>query len=311
MTDSAHTPRPEFRAQLEWEITRTLRREARLGVHRRERQRRWLRVASIAALCVAVGTASGFASAQVRDVARRDSLLEAARAELALIALRVELARAQFDIASQRAQMGALDAAGVALAEAELQSMQARAARAQLNIEEIQAASQPPRDELSAPLVGGRDFVKERIQLDLVNAQKALAAAERAVIDVARRVRMGTALEVARVEAEVDLARARGTLTVLAERLSLRREFVEKGTAAANLATRLEAAQLREDMRVAQQSLNLARTRAQTVERQRSMGTATELELMRAQIEVKERELELSQLTIQLRRLEVRRDTVP
>lgn len=106
--------------------------------------------------------------------------------------------------------------------------------------------------------------------------------------------------------------RARGVLAVLAERLSLRREFIEKGLTADQLARRLESAQVREDIRVAQQSLALANVRVQTVERQHDVGMASDLDLMRAKADVKERELELRQLAIQLKRLGgVRRDSVP
>src|SRR5688500_7516131 len=78
-----------------------------------------------------------------------------------------------------------------------------RAARAQLNSEEIEASSQPPRDDLNAPLVGGRDFVTERIRLDLANAQHWLVVAERALATADRRVRVGAVSDLARAEAQL------------------------------------------------------------------------------------------------------------
>ena len=65
--------------------------------------------------------------------------------------------------------------------------------RARYNIEEITATSQPPRDELSAPLVGGRDFVKDRIMLDLAAAQERLTTAEKVYSETERRARVGAA----------------------------------------------------------------------------------------------------------------------
>jgi hypothetical protein len=303
--DMLNDPTPEFRAHLESEISRAYRRQIRLGAPgpAREPRRGRLRAVGLLAICVAVGTASGIVSAQARDFARRDSLLEAARAELAIMALRLDIARAQFESASQKARIGALDGQGVASAESELRSMETRAARAKLNIEEIEVSSQAPRDELSAPLVNGRDFVTERIRLDLVNAQQQLTLAEGAVGTIEGRVRAGAVSELSRGEAQVHVERARRALAVLAERLSLRREFLEKATPADELSRRLEAAQLRQDVRVAEQALALARARAANVDRQRAVGAATELDALRARMDVMEREVELSLLMTQLRRI--------
>jgi hypothetical protein len=219
------------------------------------------------------------------------------------MALRLDLARAQFDDASRKAKVGALDAGAVELAQSELRSVETRAMRAQLNIKEIEASSQAPRDDLNAPLVGGRDFVTERIRLDLVAAQLRLVAAEHALELADRRVRTGAAPEIARVEAQLDVTRANAGLGVLAERLTLRREFIEKATAAEELARRLETARLRGDLQVAQQSLELSKARVANIDRQRAAGAATELDALRAQVETMERELELSLLAAQLKRV--------
>jgi hypothetical protein len=302
-SEMMNTPSPEFRARLESDIARAYRRETRLGAPRQPRHGR-LRAAGLLAICIAVGAVSGIVSAQARDFVRRDSLLDAARAELELMAVRLELARAQLEDASRRAKIGALDEDGVAVAETELRSMETRAMRARLNIDEIGMSSQPARDELNAPLVGGRDFVTERIQLDLTNAQQRLGAAERALGAIERRVRAGAESELALGEAQLAVTRTNGSLAALAQQLSLRREFVEKGTPAEELARRLEVAQLRQEIRIAQQAMDLARARAANVERHRAVGAATELDELRARVEVGVRELELSQLITQLRRVE-------
>jgi hypothetical protein len=304
-----NAPTPEFRAHLESEVSRAFRREARLGGLAREPQRGRVRALSFLVICLGVGAASGILSAQVRDLSRRDSLLDAARAELAIMSLRLDLARAQSADAARKSQIGGLDPDGVASAESELRSMETRAARAKLNIDEIGLGSQPPRDDLNAPLVGGRDFVTERIRLDLVNAQQQLSAAERTLATVDRRVRVGAVPELARGEAELDVTRANAALAVLAERLSLRRAFVENATPADELARRLETARLRQDVRVAQQALELAKARAANLDRRRAVGSATELDALRAQVEVMERELELSRLMEQLRRMGGERDS--
>jgi outer membrane protein TolC len=274
-----------------------------LGEQRQKRGRR-LRGVAIVMACIGISVATGIASAQVRYGAQRDSLLEAARADLELIMLRFELAKAHVDEVMKLARVGAAGTEAVVSAEAELREMEARVVRARLNMEEIRATSQSPRDELTAPLVGKRDFVQERLQLELIAAQQQLTAAERAMAETQRRVSIGTVSESARAEAEVELVRAQASLAFLADRRALRREFVEKGTGADDLARRLSVAQTKMELEIAQQALNLARIKLDALMKLRDVGTVTRLEVMRAEVELRERELELNQLRQRRQRLE-------
>jgi hypothetical protein len=303
--DSAHVPTPEFRAQLEWEVTRAARRQGRLGAQARTRRR--LRAAAVVAVSVAVGTMTGLASAQVRDVARRDSLLTEAQVELRMAQIRLDLSRSIYEDAVKKVKVGAASTESLLDVEAELRAMEGHVARAALNIDEIRASLQVARDELNAPLVDGRDFVKERMQIDLRSAQAQLLAAERTLREVEPRVRAGAAPDIARVEAELGVERARRPLAILAERLSLRQEFIEKGTPADQLFTRLEVAELKQDARLAQRALDLARLRLTRLEGLRAAGAVAEIELLRARVEAKERELELSRVAMQLRRLDLKK----
>lgn len=292
--DTTHRPTPQFREYLEGEVVRTF---------RRERLSRRLRGLAAVIAALAVGTTAGLASAQMGKGAQRDSLLQAATADLSLAAMRLELARAQHADASAKVKAGVLDASSLAAADAELRKMEAAAMRARLNMEEIRAASMPPRDDLNAPLVGGRDYVTERIQLELAVADMRMKAAEAARAEAERRARVGAASELTGLDAELELARARAALGVLAERQKLRKEFVERGTPGDELARRLQRQQLRLDAMVADQALGVARARLELVRKQRAAGVASELEQLKAEVELKEREAELVAIARQLRTL--------
>ena len=67
-----------------------------------------------------------------------------------------------------------------------------------------------------------------------------------------------------------------------------------------------EQARLRHDAMVAQESVNLLRQRLGAVQKQHAVGAATELDLLRAQVELKEKEVELHLLARQLRDLKGR-----
>jgi hypothetical protein len=298
MDDTMHRPTEDFRDRLERTVVRTYRLEEELTDRRRARRTRWVGLAAVVVVSVAIGATAGVASGQIRDAARRDSLLEAAKADASLAALRLNLAREQFADTKRKYDVGVSDATSLGNAEAELRAMETRAMRARYNIEEITATAQPPRDDLNAPLVGGRDFVKDRIMLDLMAAQRRLTAAEEAHADVERRVRIGAASDVAATEASVEVARDRSAMAVLAEQLALRKEFVDRGTPIEQLAARLADAQLQQDITLAQQELALARERAAQIERQRAAGIVTEAYLIQAKLKVQERELELQQLML-------------
>jgi hypothetical protein len=292
--DTTHRPTPQFREYLEGEVVRTF---------RRDRAFRRVRALAVVIAALAVGTTAGLASAQMGKGAQRDSLLQSATADLSLAATRLELARAQHADVAAKVKAGVLDASSLPAAAAELRKMEAAAMRARLNMEEIRATSMPPRDDLNAPLVGARDFVSERLQLELAAADMRLKAAEEARAEADRRARVGAGSDLARLDAELEVARSRAALGVLAEQRKLRKEFVERGTPGDQLAHRLQRQQLRLDAMVADQALGVARARLELVRKQRAAGEASELEQLKAEVELKEREAELISIARQLRSL--------
>jgi len=294
--DMIHTPTSDFRDRLERTVVHAHRLEQEMNHRVRERRSRWMRLAAVVVVSVAIGATAGVASGQIRDAARRDSLLDAAKADATLAAIRLELARARVADTKRRLDVGASDATSLANADAELREMEAQVMRTRYNIEEITATAQAPRDDLNSPLVGGRDFVKDRIMLDLMAAQRRLTAAEGAAAESERRERVGAASDVATLEAKVEVERARAAMTVLAQRSMLRKEFVERGTPVEQLSARLANTELQQDIAVAQQELTLARQRAALAERQRAAGIVTEFYLVQSKLKAQERELELQQL---------------
>lgn len=293
-TDIMHQPTPEFRDYLEGEITRAW---------RQERSFVRLRSIAVAMACLAAGTTAGLASAQIRESAQRDSLLEVALSDMSLAALRLDLARARHLDVSKKAKVGLVGPASMAAAESELRGMEAAAARAKLNVDEIRATSLPPRDDLNAPLAGTRDFVLERLQLDLFVAQQRLTSAEQANTEIERQVRIGATGELAPLDAGLEVARARVALGTLAERRTLRQEFIAQGTPVDQLMRRFEQVRLRNEAYVAQEAVKVSTQRLEAVRRQNSVGVAAELDVLDAEIELKLRQVKLQLLARLLRDL--------
>jgi hypothetical protein len=289
-----HLPTAEFREYLEGEITREF---------RRHRSFARLRLTAVLLGTLAAGTTAGLASAQIRQGAQRDSLLETALSDMALVVLRLEMTKKLMEDFEVRLKAGAVGPSVLANAQSEHRQMEALAARAKLNVDEIRASSLPPRDDLNAPRVGGRDFVAERVQIDLFLAQQRLTAAEQAQAEAERQSRVGTVGELAVLEAGLKVIKERAALGTLAERQKLRKEFIDQGTAGDQLNRRYQQAQVRLDAYVAQETVNVLRRRLDAVRKQHAAGTATELDLLRAEYELKEKEYEFQMLARQLREL--------
>lgn len=302
MTDNEHAPTPEFLAHLEWEVVRAARRERRIGTAPPPFRR--LRVAGLAIACLALGVAGNFASAQVGDGRRRDSLSTAVQADLDVLALRLRLAAAQLDVARRRAAAGAGANAEVAAADMEVRALEMKRARRALDLAEIQASALPPRDDLTAPTVDGRDYVEARLLVQLAEAQKTLRSLEVARVDTERKVRLGVLSELVLAEEEARLTRAEAALAVDAGRLTARRDFLEKRLTATAVARQVQATEVREEVRVAQKEVELARRRLQLVRKQQAAGTVTELDLMRADLDLREREVTFAAMVKNLRRME-------
>jgi outer membrane protein TolC len=293
-TETTHQPTAEFRDYLEGEIVREF---------RRDRSFARLRVVAILLATLAAGTTAGLASAQIRQGAQRDSLLETVQSDLALAALRLELARARLAEVQGQFKVGALGPASLTAAESELRQMEAQSARVKLNIDEIRASALPPRDDLNAPLVGSRDFVTDRMNLDLFTAQQRMTAAEQALAQAEDRWRVGSVPEMTVQDARLELTKARAALGTLAERRKLRKEFVEQGTDVEQLNRRFQQAQARFDAMVVQEAVKVMLERVKLLRERRAVGEASELDVLRAEIELKEREAELLLLARQLRGL--------
>jgi hypothetical protein len=74
----------------------------------------------------------------------------------------------------------------------------------------------------------------------------------------------------------------------------LRQEYLVKKTSMNHLMARLDSTQAVMDLEVAARAKDVAAARLDQLRKQRAAGAITELDLMRAEVELKERELEIT-----------------
>jgi hypothetical protein len=286
-----HAPDPAFRGYLEGEV---------IAAHRAGRTLRRLRWAAMIVVSIGIGTTASIASAQVRERAQRDSILQAAQSDAMMASMNLNLARMQLDAAKKQFDIGVSSRDAMRAAETYLRVKEAETARAALVIEEVKATALPPRDELNAPLVGGKDFVTSRLQLQLMVAQTQLEEAEAARAEAARRVRAGVVAKTAELDADLEVRKAMGALSVLMARQSGRADFLERHLSIEEIDRKVERASVTADLQVAQLALSLAAERVSLIRKQKDVGMVGEMELLRAELEVRERQIEVQRLSARL-----------
>lgn len=301
MSDHTHLPTPAFRDVLERGVVRAFRREDEIDRLRSGARTRRMRAAAMILVSLGVGASAGLASAQVRDAQRLDSLLGAATLDTNLVAMRLQLVRAQLDELQKRVNVGLLDKSVLVPTEIKVHAAEAELARSRFNIQETKATKMPPRDDLNAPLVNGRDYVMDRLQLDAYPLQDAYNAAREAQAEAERRVRVGVGTEFDRLDADSAFAVARSAIGVASIRIQLRKEFLEKGTPIDQLGHRLAQTRVQLEALLAQDLLKIAQQRVALLEKRHAVGADDDLALLKARVSLKERELELAQVGVRLK----------
>jgi outer membrane protein TolC len=294
-----HEITPEFRARLAWQIESALRRETRFAAPVDRRMPRLGMVVSLLA-AIAIGGIAVAASGELQEARQRDALLESAKSEQAVLHLRLGLARTDYEEARRRFETGTAPREAREAAETQVRAIEADIARVQLDIAEIEASSAAPRNDLQAPLVGQRDFVRERLLLELKMAQDAVASATRAAAKTRERVAVGIAPRTAQLQAELELAEADARIRLLMGRLQLRENTLANQIKPEEVAAAARELELKLRMEQLQHQLQIARERVQEMRSLVEVGRTSQLDLKRAEVELLEREIELQQVRREL-----------
>jgi hypothetical protein len=303
-TPDLHTPTPDFRERLELEIVRAARRESALTSARRSWLRPRLQTAALLIVTLAVGAVVGAAPAQIQDARQRDALLAAAQSQQLVVQLRLQLAAENLRVMESRRHLDLVTGAEVHVAEAAFRKAEHEVARLNLNMAEIRITSSAPNDAISAPLVGGRDFVKERLMLDATVAQYPIPVAENALTIARHRRELGVASHIAVAEAEAELERARAELQLVAEKIALRERFLTQGTAPAEAERLYRVMELRKQLVAARAAVGSAEMRFELVKLQEARGVVGREAVLRGELEVLERQSVVEFLVAQLKILD-------
>ncbi len=231
-----HEPEAEFVERLEWQLRSELRRGTLEEIGERRNVRAWLTRAALVLLSVLAGAAAVRAAQSYQDRWRAELALERAKTAVEVTDARRDVYREALADLRDEAGRGLVDQLTVAAMENEITRMELDAKRARLVLEEVELSGGSTRDELYAPLVGGRDFVLERLDLDRRGAEERVRWMQ-SWID---RVESG-AFDPAETEsqllgAQAEIQQARLQLELVEDRIKLRNQFLKGETTAAQVA---------------------------------------------------------------------------
>jgi RNA polymerase sigma factor (sigma-70 family) len=174
--------------------------------------------------------------------------------------------------------------------------------KSRLNLEEVRASGIVPRNGLYAPLIGGRDFVGERIAVDKKQAELDLELLGSRLERLKKLVEKKLVQEDELNQEKVVFDHRKGILDGIQKRLGLRRQFINGELTA-------EEVDIQDRTGVAENNLRLAQRRVDSLVAQwkhfqgleaRGMVSSVESRQVRFALEAAEAELKLAALEIEV-----------
>lgn len=219
-----HEPDPRFVENLEWQLGRELRRAKQTSPRRGVR---FLKTGGLIVGSVVLGAAAMGFTQQLSDAWRRELAEARLEVHVDLARQRVQAQLEALGLTREQVEQGVRSDRDLMYFELQIAEAEANARVMELELEEVRRSGREPTGELSSPLVDGRDFVSERIQVRMDVARHHL--------DVVRRDE-----ELAREQAEVgviseDEVQARNLVAMqaelqlqsLARQLEIRRAYLD------------------------------------------------------------------------------------
>lgn len=169
-----------------------------------------------------------------------------------------------------------------------------------LQLEEIRLTGLEPRTEASAPRVSGRDFVSERLRIEMAVADTALSIEQEREKGAQKRLSVGMADGVDVETARVRVLEVEAGLDTFRRKLDIRQKFLNGGVDPIETELRVLEAEAEQRTKTLAPKLDLARKEVERVTGQVDVGAATRVQLSEATLRRMQLELELTKADLDL-----------
>lgn len=301
-----HEPRAEFIQRLEERVSAEARRRTVSGAARPPRWMPRSPLAAAAALAAVVIASMGLGGAVVaaryqdRDNQQRELLATSIRGRVALAKEKLKVAQEKLVLAQQRVARGvenedALKEARLVVAEGE-----ANVKTLEIQLEEVHASGREPQDAISAPLVAGRDYVIERIQIQLGVAKGALSVEQSRLSLAQHRFSVGAANQLDLTISRIRVIELEHAVEAIERKIRIRQQFTAQQIDGPMAELRAIEVDAERRFRTLRPRLELAVGQVQDMKTRVEIGTASPLDLKEAQVRVIELETELSKAELDI-----------
>lgn len=300
-----YEPDSQFLDKLEWQLSSEYRRTNRLKSQTGKIavSRRMVAVSLVAGILL-TGVAVTKAADYIKNSWRK-------KIEVARIETDVELKKAHLESIRDMASRAKMMASNKLIREEEYLVAELAAERAELdfkrsllNLDEVKMSGEIPRNELYAPLVGGRDFVSERLKIEIKEVELDL---EQLRIHLGR-VNQLTEQNLVRGDEmdriQVDIANQKMMIDKIQQRLDLRTRFLAGEITA-------QEVEIEDRMAGAERNLHLAQSRIESLRKQlerlkvlEAQGKISHMEVMQMQYALDAAQAELKLATLEMDVLE-------
>jgi len=300
MTD-IHEPTPEFVSRLEWQVRSTLSRRDRFSQPTRRPAQQIVKMAALVMVSIFLGAAGVVAADQVQDSRTRVMLLQQLDLEMRVTGVQLQFLRTRVAEMQELRDTGQADKDILGHALLAMRRAELRYARLQIDREEIELTGKEPQQTISAPLVGDRDFVTERHDLELAVAASERELAREQVEDARRLFAAGMIDDSFLHQQEFALANTLRQLTHMHEFQTLRTQFLV-GEISAEIAE--QKAKIAEaESQLDHTGLERAREALARIGALYEQGAVQESAVAEVRLEVLERELRMQQYILMIENL--------
>lgn len=263
-----------------------------------------MKIATLVLVSALVGAGGVVVKDEVQEARQQELLLAEVRGNLRLAEMEMELILSQYEQVEERYRSGLVPQEAILNAHFALLRAETRLQRLRLDEEEILATGREARDGLSAPLVGGRDLVSERLELDRSVALQEVTVARAQLEHLQERYEAGLLGDADLVEGLVPIQQAEARVEELDHRLELRQEVLDGALTGEEAERQVELSQVRGEMDVLDQAWEGAVMRVRTMEERASQGLLDESQLLGARFHLLQLETRMDVLRLRLEILE-------
>jgi hypothetical protein len=306
MTTPSHEPTPEFARFLEWQVTSAVRRQTRFAEPPKPAYLKHLGIAALVVVSILAGAGGVTAASRIQANEQTKVLLAQQAGEVLLAQMQVDAAKKAADLAKRQTEVGTAPQEAYAAADRDLRLAMLALKKASLGTEEVGASGKTVQDDLSAPLVKGRDFVTERLRIDQESAGITVAAASARLKATKTRYEVGLVGEVELADAQAQRTRASAEARLAETLVDLRRQVLEGKIKAADMVHLRLISATYSQLSVAEGDLAAATQRYKLAEARAQVGTTSEVDVLKARIEMLTLQKDIEQLKARIKALEGR-----